>query len=79
MTIEKRVFVDLVEVLEDGQLQVREATQFFEDGIPISSKSFVRKVVAPGDDLAKEDKRVRDIGGVLHTADVIKAHKDKLK
>jgi len=65
--ITKRTFVDQLTVLEDGQLQIREATQFEENGTPVSEKSYRRYVRVPGDDLAGEDELVRDVGNNLHT------------
>ena len=65
--IEKREFVDKLEVLQDGQVQVRTATQFFENDIAVSEKSFHRKVIEPGADVAAEDELVRDVvSGNLH-------------
>jgi len=63
-----------IDVLPDGQLQVRKANRVFRDGVEIS-KSYHRHVVSPGDDLALEDSRVAEIGVVVHTEEVIAAYK----
>ncbi len=72
--LEKIVSVDLIEVIENGSIQVRTKTAIKEDGIEISSK-FHRHVVVPGDDYAGEDTRVHAICAATHTADVIAAYK----
>lgn len=72
--LEKVISVDLIEVVENGALQVRTKTAIKEDGVEISSK-FYRHVVAPGDDYSTEDARVKAICAVMHTAQVIAAYK----
>ena len=74
MALTEDSIVDSIDVLPDGQIQVRRANWIFRDGVEIS-KSYHRHVVAPGDDLSKEDSRVADIGAVVHTAEVIAAYK----
>jgi hypothetical protein len=71
--LEKVISVDLVEVVENGTLQVRTKTAIKEDGVEISSK-FHRHVVAPGDDYSGEDARVKAICKATHTTEVIAAY-----
>jgi hypothetical protein len=73
MALEKFTAADLIEVAENGTVQVRTKTSIKEDGIEISSK-FHRHVVAPGDDYSKEDARVKAICAATHTADVVAAY-----
>ena len=73
MALTEDSIVDSIDVIPDGQIQVRRANRVFRDGVEIS-KSYHRHVVAPGDDLSKEDSRVADIGAVVHTAEVIAAY-----
>ena len=72
--LEKIEVVDLIEVIENGSIQVRTKTAIKEDGVEISSK-FHRHVVAPGDDYSAEDARVKAICAAMHTAKVIAAYK----
>jgi DNA/RNA endonuclease G (NUC1) len=72
--LEKKVAVDLVEVVENGCVQVRTKTAIIEDGVEISSK-FHRHVVAPGADYSKEDAKVQAICKAVHTKDVVAAYK----
>jgi len=71
---EKVTSVDLIEVIENGSIQVRTKTTIKEDGVEISSK-FQRHVVAPGADYSKEDTRVQGVCAALHTAQAIAAYK----
>lgn len=74
MALEKVVKVDLIEVLENGCVQVRTKTAIMEDGQQISG-AFHRHVVAPGDNYSNEESRVQAICAATHTADVIAAYK----
>lgn len=74
MALEKVVYVDLIEALENGVVQVRTKTAIMEDGKQISG-TFHRHVVAPGDDYSGQDTRVQGICAALHTAEVIAAYK----
>lgn len=75
--LEKIVTIDKIEILEDGQIQVRRADKIMEDGVEIA-KTYHRHVLAPGDDTAAQDKRVVDVAGVVWTVDVVKMYKDKM-
>ena len=74
MSLEKVTSVDLIEVVENGTLQVRTKTAIMEDGKQISG-TFHRHVVAPGDDYSREDDRVKAIAKSIHTSAVIAAYK----
>ena len=71
--LEKVISVDLIEVFENGSIQVRTKTAIKEDGFEISSK-FHRHVVAPGADVSGEDAKVQAIAASIHTADVVAAY-----
>ena len=71
--LEKVTSVDLIEVVENGCIQVRTKTAIKEDGVEISSK-FHRHVVAPGDDVSGEDAKVQAIAASIHTAEVVAAY-----
>ena len=74
MALTEDTIVDSIDVLLDGQIQVRKAVRIFRDGEEIS-KSYHRHVVSPGADLSLEDPRVATIGAVVHTEEVIAAFK----
>jgi hypothetical protein len=71
--LEKVIAVDLIEVVENGSIQVRTKTAIKEDGVEISSK-FHRHVVVPGADYSAEDAKVQAIASVVHTPEVIAAY-----
>jgi len=73
MSLEKNTSVDLIEVIENGSIQVRTKTAIKEDGVEISSK-FHRHVVAPGADVSAEDAKVQAIATSIHTPEVIAAY-----
>ena len=70
MALEKIISVDLIEVVENGSIQVRTKTAIMEDGKQISG-TFHRHVVAPGADYSAEDAKVQAICAAVHTAEVI--------
>jgi hypothetical protein len=74
MSLEKVTAADLIEVTENGVVQVRTKTAIKEDGVEISSK-FHRHVVVPGADYSAEEARVQAICAATHTADVVAAYK----
>jgi archaellum component FlaF (FlaF/FlaG flagellin family) len=73
MALEKQIVVDLIEILENGSVQVRTKTAIMEDGKQISG-NFHRHVVAPGDDYSGEADRVKAICAATHTPEVIAAY-----
>ena len=72
MALTESKVIDQITVLEDGQIQVREATVLSRDGEELT-RTFHRHVVPPGADLTKEDARVKKVGDVIHTAAVKQA------
>lgn len=77
MALEKVVAVDLIEVIENGCVQVRTKTAIMEDGKQISG-SFHRHVVVPGQDYSNEDPRVQAICAAVHTPEVVAAYQTKM-
>lgn len=76
MALTKTVSIDRIEILEDGKMQVRRTTKVLEDGVEIG-KTYHRSVLAPGDDVVKQDSRVQSIAGVVWTPAVVTAYKEK--
>ena len=73
MALTKNTVVDRIEVLEDGQIQVRTATVVAEDGTELS-RSFHRGVLAPGDDTTGMDQRVIDVAAATWTPEVVSTY-----
>lgn len=70
MTLSKKTIVDLIEVVENGCVQVRTNTLILENNTQISN-SLHRHVVAPGDDYSQEDDRVKAICAAIQTPEVV--------
>lgn len=73
MALEKVISTDLIEVIENGCVQVRVKTAILEDGEHISG-TFHRHVVNPGDDYSAEDAKVKAICAAVHTPSAIAAY-----
>lgn len=68
---------DKIEILEDGQIQVREATRVLRDGVVIAT-TYHRRVMSPADDVTKADKRVAAVAAVVWTPEVVTAWQEKM-
>ena len=75
--LEKITSVDLIEVVENGSIQVRTKTAIIENGKQISG-AFHRHVVVPGADYSGEDAKVKAIAASIHTNEVIAAYQSSL-
>ena len=73
MALSKTVVVDSINVLEDGQIQVRTRTDVIEDGVRLSH-SFHRHVLAPGDNTSGQNARVIAVANATWTSAVIAAY-----
>ena len=73
MALEKVISVDLIQVVENGIIQVRTKTDIMEDGKQISSQ-YHRHTVVPGADYSGENARVHAIASTVHTPEVIAAY-----
>jgi hypothetical protein len=78
MALQKVVSVDLIEIVENGSIQVRTKTAILENGVQISSQ-FSRHVVAPNADYSSEDPRVQAIAAVIYTPEVVAAYQAALE
>ena len=72
MALTEENTIDSIEVLENGQMQVRLVNRIYRDGLFLS-QSYHRYVLSPGDDLSGQDERVTAIALVVHTPAVIAA------
>jgi len=63
-----KAVIDKIEILEDGQIQIREVTKVFKDGVEIS-KSYWRKVLTPD----------QNLNMVEIAPNITQADKDKVK
>lgn len=78
MSLEKEIKIDKIEIVENGIVQVRQATIITEDDNEIS-RTFHRWCVAPGEDYSTQEQQVQDICKVTHTPEVIAAYQAQLE
>ena len=70
MAVTERTEIGSMEILVRGQIQVRTDTVIERDGVEIA-RTFHRHVVEPDTrDKSGENRRVRDVVGVMHTPQV---------
>lgn len=74
MPLTERQEIGSREVLPDGQIQVRTDSIVLRDGVEIS-RTYHRHVLAPGDDVSREDPSVQRIAKAEHTPARIAAYK----
>jgi len=78
MSLDKQIVIDKIEVVENGTVQVRQATIITENGNQIS-RTFYRWCITPGEDYSDQDAKVQDICKVTHTSEVIAAYQAQLE
>lgn len=64
MSLEKQIVIDKIEVLEDGAIQVRQATRIVENNTPLS-ETYERWVLNKGDDVSTQDPKVQAIANAI--------------
>jgi hypothetical protein len=78
MALEEKSVVDKIEVLLQGQIQVRRRDQILKDDVEVAA-TYHRHVLSPGDDLSNEDPRVVAIAEATWTPEVIAAYQASLE
>ena len=73
MSLTKEVVIDKIEVVENGTVQVRQATRIMEDGQQLSS-SYHRWSLSPGQDVSTQPANVQAICQAAWTPEVIAAY-----
>ena len=78
MSLDKEIKIDKIEVVENGTVQVRQATIITEDGKQLS-RTFHRWCIVPGEDYSAQEQQVQNICKVSHTPEVIAAYKAQVE
>jgi hypothetical protein len=76
MALTKRQVIGKIDILEDGQLQLRADLVIEEDGVELL-RTYHRRVLVPGDDVRTESSRVQAIAGLVWTLAVIAAFRER--
>ena len=74
MALTETKVIDKIEVVENGSVQVREATKIERDGVEIA-KTYHRWLLTPAQDLTGQPANVVAICNVVWTPEVIAAYK----
>lgn len=78
MALTKQTKIDRIEVVENGIVQVRQATIITDNDNEVS-RTFHRWCIAPGEDYSTQEQQVQDICKVTHTPEVIAAYQAQLE
>jgi hypothetical protein len=73
MALSEVKVIDKIEVVENGTLQVREATKIMKDGAEIA-KTYHRWSFVPGSDVSDQPANVQAIAVAAWTPEVISAY-----
>jgi len=73
MALEEIKVIDKIEVVENGTLQVREATRILKDGEQIA-QTYHRWSFAPGSDISSMPANVQAIASAAWTSEVVAAY-----
>lgn len=74
MAIAEKNIIDVIEVLENNTIQIRNANIIEKDGVEIA-RTYHRHVINPLDDITNEDAKVQIIANAIWTDEVINTYK----
>ena len=72
----KKIVVGKIEILEDGQIQLRTDTVILENGTELS-RLYHRQVLEPGQDTTAFEKRLQDVCTVVWTPETVATYRAK--
>ena len=73
MKITEKNIIDVMEILENNTIQIRNANIIEKDGVEIS-RTFHRHVVYPSNDISQEDAKVQAVANAIWTEEIIAAY-----
>jgi hypothetical protein len=73
MALTESTKIDQIEVVNDWNIQVRQATTIEKDGIEVS-RTFHRWVLNPDSDISAQEQKVKNIANAAWTPEVIAAY-----
>ena len=74
MSLNKQTIIDRIEVVENGIVQIRQATIITDNGNQVS-RTFHRWCIAPSQDYSDQEDKVKAICQATHTPEVIATYK----
>ena len=69
MALTEKIEIDRIEVVNDWNIQIRQATIIEKDGVFVS-RTFHRWVLNPDSDITNEEQKVKDICNAAWTPEV---------
>jgi hypothetical protein len=76
--LEKKTKIDLIEVMDNGCVQLKIKTLIYENSQLIGS-AYSFQAIVPGADYSNEEARVKAICSVVHTPEVIAEYQSMLQ
>ena len=73
MALTEKIEIDRIELVNDWNIQVRQATTIEKDGVFVS-KTFHRWVLNPDSDISNQEQKVKDICNTAWTQEVKDAY-----
>jgi len=73
MALTESTSIDQIEIVNDWNIQVRQATIIEKDGVQVA-RSFHRWVLTPDMDISDQEQKVKDICNVAWTPEVKSAY-----
>ena len=73
MALTESTSIDQIEIVNDWNIQVRQATIIEKDGVQVA-RSFHRWVLTPDMDISDQEQKVKDICNVAWTPEVRQAY-----
>jgi hypothetical protein len=73
MALTEKIEIDRIEVVNDWNIQVRQATLIEKDGVFVS-RTFNRWVLTPDIDITNQEQKVKDICNTAWTPEVRSAY-----
>ena len=73
MALTENTSIDQIEVVQDWNIQVRQATVIEKDGVQVA-RSFHRWVLTPDSDISGQEQKVQDICNAAWTDEVKAAY-----
>lgn len=74
--LEKQVVLGLISILESRQMQIREDTVVYEDGVELS-RTYMRYTAEPDQPVDDKPQIVQDLANLLWTPEVIARFKEQ--
>ena len=80
MALQQTCIIDLIEILQNGAIQVRQNNQIVDDSTnSIIASSYHRWSLFPSQDLTNQDPKVIAIATATWTPEVISAYQESIK